>query len=129
MNPNKVKGSSFERLLAEILNKLVRKSSWRRIAGSGALGTIMREPLLSSDVRGKVESISQQFNVECKVGYNSSVGKEVKQFTLKKEWLDKVAEEAKGSYSIPMLAGKFWGAGRSKSICSFRYRSFCRPAK
>jgi Holliday junction resolvase len=115
-NPSKIKGSQFERDLAEILNRLIKKSSWRRIAGSGAIGTIMNEPLLSSDVRGKVESFAQPFNVECKVGYNNSTGKEVKQFTLKKEWLDKVALEASRTYGIPILAGKFLGAREGTKV-------------
>jgi hypothetical protein len=48
--------------------------------------------------------------VECKAGYNSSANKEVKQFTLKKEWLDKIKAEATSSLSMPFLAGKFSGA-------------------
>lgn len=109
-NPNKIKGSSFERLAAELLNTLIRKSIWKRVAGSGALGTIMSEPTLSSDVKGRVESIPKEFKIECKVGYNTSKDGGVKQFTLKKEWLDKVRQEADGSYAIPMLMGKFLGA-------------------
>lgn len=109
-NPQKIKGSQFERDAAEILNNLVRKSLWKRVAGSGALGTIMHEPGLSSDVKGKVESIPQEFKIECKVGYNNSKDGGVKQFTLKKEWLDKIRMEADQSYSIPMFMGKFLGA-------------------
>jgi hypothetical protein len=115
-NPAKIKGSQFERDFADILNKLIKKSIWRRIAGSGAIGTIMNEPLLSSDVRGKVESFAQPFNVECKVGYNNSTGREVKQFTLKKEWLDKVALEASRTFGIPILAGKFLGAREGTKV-------------
>lgn len=109
-NPQKRKGSDFERLTAELLNQLVKKSTWKRIPSSGAIGTIMMEPGLTSDVKGKVESIPQEFKVECKVGYNSSKVEGVKQFVLKKEWLDKVNLEAKASYGIPMLVGKFTGA-------------------
>jgi len=109
-NPMKQKGTGFERDVAEILNRLVKKSFWKRVAGSGALGLIMNEPGLNSDVKGKVESIPQEFKVECKVGYNNSKDKAVKQFTLKKEWLDKVAIEAGNSYGIPVLLGKFSGA-------------------
>ncbi len=109
-NPQKRKGSDFERLTAELLNKLIKKSIWKRIPSSGAIGTIMMEPGLTSDVKGKVESIPQEFKVECKVGYNSSKVEGVKQFVLKKEWLDKVNQEALASYGIPMLVGKFTGA-------------------
>jgi hypothetical protein len=101
----KIKGSQWERDAAELLTKIINKSFWRRVAGSGALGTIMSEPTLSADVRGKVDSFSQEFKVECKVGYGGS-----KQFTLKKEWLDKIKEEAARSFGIPMLMGKFLGS-------------------
>ena len=109
-NPNKIKGIAFENLAAELLNKLVKKSNWKRVIGSGAFGTIMHEPGLISDVKGKVDSIPQEFKVECKVGYNNSKLEGVKQFTLKKEWLDKVRQEANQSYAIPMFMGKFLGA-------------------
>lgn len=109
-NPNKIKGSSFERLAVDILNELIKDSEWKRIPGSGAIGTSLGEPLLTADVVGKVKSIPKKFKVECKVGYNPSTDKEVKSFSLKKEWLDKVKEEALGSYSVPMLMGKFSGA-------------------
>jgi hypothetical protein len=101
----KRKGSDWERAAAEILNNLIKKSLWKRVAGSGAFGTIMIEPTLSSDVKGKVLSIPQEFKVECKVGYGGAT-----QFALKKEWLDKVKEEANRSYGIPILMGKFSGA-------------------
>lgn len=101
----KRKGSQWERDAAEILNRLIKKSIWKRVAGSGAFGTIMIEPALSSDVKGKVESIPQEFKVECKVGYGGAT-----QFALKKEWLDKIKEEAARSYGIPFLMGKFSGA-------------------
>ena len=50
----KRKGNQWERDLAELLTKLVKKSIFKRVAGSGAFGTIMFEPNLSSDVKGKV---------------------------------------------------------------------------
>ena len=106
---NKVKGTTFERLAVDILNAIVKKSVWKRIPGSGAIGTSMQEPLLTSDIVGKVEAIPRKFKVEAKVGYNPPRVKEVKQFLLKKEWLDKVKMEADASYSIPILIGKFSG--------------------
>jgi len=109
-SPQKIKGSTFERLAAEILNRLVKNSFWRRVAGSGALGTIMHEPTLSSDVKGKIASFSKEFKVECKVGYDPSTNREVKSFNLQKLWLDKIRKEADGSYGIPLLIGKFSGA-------------------
>lgn len=104
-NAQKRKGSDFERLAVELLNKLIRKSDWRRIPGSGAMGTYLLEPLLTSDIKGTVDAIAKRFKVEAKVGYGGKT-----QFALKKEWLDKVKEEAEASYGIPMLIGKFSGA-------------------
>lgn len=115
-NPSKVKGSTFERLAVEILNTLVEDSVWKRIPGSGALGTSLGEPILTSDILGVVKSIPKRFKVEAKVGYNSSKGKEVKQFTLKKEWIDKVRMEAAQTYSIPLLIGKFDGVREGTKV-------------
>lgn len=104
-NPNKVKGSGFERDLVEILNQSVVDSTWKRIPGSGAIGTFLGEPILTSDVVGIVDALPKKFKVECKVGYGGAT-----QFALKKEWLDKVKMEADATYSTPILAGKFSGA-------------------
>src|SRR5688572_22711212 len=94
---NKVKGTTFERLAVDILNALVKKSIWKRIPGSGAIGTSLGEPLLTADIVGKVESIPKKFKVESKVGYGGAT-----QFAIKKEWLDKVRIEADASFSIPL---------------------------
>lgn len=109
-NPQKRKGSDFERQVVEILNTIVEDGEFKRVPGSGAIGTSLMEPLLTSDVVGKVKSISKKFKIECKAGYNTSKDTTVKQFTLKKEWLDKVTQEAQASFSIPLLMGKFSGA-------------------
>ncbi len=109
-NPQKIKGTEFEKLAAALLNALIDKSLWKRVPGSGMLGTILGESTLVSDVKGKVNSIAKEFKVECKVGYNSSKVAGVKQFVLKKEWLDKVKEEADRTFSIPLFMGKFLGA-------------------
>lgn len=101
----KRKGSQWERDLAELFNRYIKKSLWKRVAGSGALGTIMVEPTLNSDVKGRVASIAQEFKVECKVGYGGAT-----QLTVKKEWFDKVREEALRSFGIPLIACKFSGA-------------------
>lgn len=110
-NKQKIKGTTFERDAVEILNKLVRKSQWKRIPGSGAMGTFLSEPLLMSDIVGKVDSIPQKFNVEAKVGYGGKT-----QFSLKKEWLDKVKLESDSSFGIPMLVGKFSGAREGTKV-------------
>ena len=104
-NPQKRKGGDFERLAVAVLQALVEDSTWRRIPGSGAIGTILGEPLLTADIDGKVNSIARGFKAEAKVGYGGAT-----QFALKKAWLDKIKEEADATHSIPFLIGKFSGA-------------------
>lgn len=107
---SKQKGNTFEHDAVELLNKLVDGAHFKRIPGSGALGTSFDEPLLTGDLSGTVDGIKRKFKVECKVGYNTSTNKEVKQFTLKKEWMDKIISESKDALSTPLLIGKFSGA-------------------
>lgn len=108
---NKVKGSTFERLAVEILNELIKDSEWKRIPGSGAIGTQLGEPLLTADIVGKVKGIPKRFKAEAKVGYGGE-----KQFVLKKEWLDKVRQEADATFSTPFLIGKFSGARQGVKV-------------
>lgn len=104
-SPQKIKGTKFERDISEWLTENVKGSRWKRVPGSGAIGTIVGEAFLTGDVNGVVDSVGKKFKVEAKVGYGGA-----KQFTLKKEWLEKIREEADSSYAIPMLAGKFSGS-------------------
>ncbi len=108
-NPMKRKGSDFERQAVEILNAIIKNANFKKVPGSGSLGTALFEPLLTADIVGKVDSIPTPFKIECKVGYNPSTNREVKAFTLKKEWLDKVRKEADATFSVPLLMGKFSG--------------------
>lgn len=102
---SKRKGSDWERQAVEILNGNIVGGNFKKIPGSGAIGTILSEPLLTADIVGHVDSIPRALKIECKVGYGSA-----KQFTMKKEWLDKVKMEAQSDYSLPLLLGKFSGA-------------------
>ena len=113
---SKKKGNTFESDVVEILNQKIVGATFKRIPGSGALGTSMDEPLLTGDVSGKVEGLNERFKVEAKCGYNTSTDREVKQFTLKKEWLDKIIMEAKAALSIPLLIGKFSGARKGVQV-------------
>lgn len=120
-NPQKRKGSDWERQAVEILNANINKGSFKRIPGSGAIGTILHEPMLTSDVKGKVDSLEKEFKIECKVGYGSAT-----QFTMKKLWLDKVREESDASYGIPLLMGKFSGAREGvKAFVVMDIDTFC----
>jgi len=98
------KGSQWERDAAKILAEKL-DGEFKRIPGSGAIGTILEEPHLTADIIGSVRSIANQFKIEAKVGYGGE-----KQFALKKEWLDKIKKEAEAGYAIPMLVGKFSGS-------------------
>lgn len=80
-------------------------SEFKRTPSSGALGTIVGEPNFTGDVRGRVFGVPQKIKLEAKVGYGGA-----KQLAIKKEWFDKIAEEAAQDYSIPMVACKFSGA-------------------
>jgi hypothetical protein len=116
MFKSKAKGNRFESDAVDLLNEKIKGAKFKKIPGSGMLGTSFDEPLLTADVSGTVEGIKRKFKVECKNGYNSSTNKEVKQFTLKKEWLDKVIMEAKDALSTPLLIGKFSGARKGVQV-------------
>lgn len=116
----KQKGSQWERDASKLLMELIPGSTWKRIAGSGALGTIMREPLLAGDISGVIPFIPKTFRAEAKVGYGGA-----KQLAVKREWLVKIAEEAKGTNSIPLLLGKFSGSrGEAKHFVTFTFEAF-----
>lgn len=104
VNRQKKKGSKWERDLANLLNKLVKSSKWKKVPGSGALGTLLNESRLLGDVRGSVDWVGN-FLLEAKVGYGGE-----KQLTIKKEWFDKVSEDAKAINAIPAVACKFHNA-------------------
>jgi hypothetical protein len=105
VNKQKRKGSDWERKIASIFNKYLNTNVWKRIPGSGAIGTILELSELLGDVKGKFNFINRPIFIEAKTGYGGS-----KQFTLKKEWLDKIKQEAETGFGIGILAGKFLGA-------------------
>jgi len=108
---SKRKGSDWEREIVKILPEVIKGSVWKRIASSGSIGTYIGEPLLCGDIKGEVENFPKKFRGEAKVGYGGA-----KQFALKKEWIDKIIEEANNLYSFPFLIGKFSGARSGANI-------------
>jgi len=98
----KDKGKRWEREVAKKLNASIDDGNFKRIPGSGAMGTILKEPLLASDIQGKLPYFEQKFLLEAKVGYGGS-----KYMTMRKEWFDKIAEEAETALGIPGLVCKF----------------------
>ena len=99
------KGSNWEREVAKKLTKNIEEGEFKRIPGSGAFGTRIDEPRLSSDVLGEVKFLPKKLRFEAKTGYGGH-----KQMTVKREWLEGVREESDQTYSIPALACKFSNA-------------------
>jgi Holliday junction resolvase len=106
-NRQKVKGSQWEAQLVKIFNDNIHGAKVRKTPGSGGLGTVYNEALLTGDVVGKIDNFPKPIKVECKSGYSSSLVGEAKSISIRKEWIDKVKEESVGNYSMPMLACKF----------------------
>jgi hypothetical protein len=122
VNKQKIKGSKWEydfvKLLEENLN-----GKFKRIPGSGAIGTILKEPLLTSDVIARVHGLEKEIRFDAKVGYGGAT-----QLTVKKEWLDKIRMEAENTYSIPALACKLSGARKADGVQYFivlDFENFC----
>lgn len=103
----KIKGSNFEREIAEVLSGKIKGGKFRRIPSSGSIGTIMGESNLTGDISGEIKFFPKKLKGECKVGYSNNKAGEAKSISLKKEWIDKIREEAKLNYSFPFFAGKF----------------------
>jgi Holliday junction resolvase len=111
---SKRKGSNFERQLADYLNQSVEGGSFKRIATSGAIGTYLQEPSLSADVTGKVDGLPKPIKIECKVGYGGA-----EYLSMKREWLNKIREDAEKTFSMGILVGKFSGATKATGIQVF----------
>lgn len=108
----KRKGNNWERDGAELLSRKIQNSEWKRVPGSGAIGTIFNEPLLVSDIKGNVNGFDKEFRVDAKVGYGGAT-----QLSVKREWLEKIRDEAETNNAIPMLLAKFSGArGKCKTF-------------
>ena len=107
-------GTDFERKITKRLDRLSKLWKWKRVAGSGALGTILKEPGLTGDIIGKAENVPFAIKLEAKFGYGGS-----KQLTIKKEWLDKISKEAFATRDLPALVARFKNArdGVEEFVC------------
>src|SRR5512139_3035030 len=114
VNKNKRKGTDWENLFVELVQKNVPTSKAKRIPGSGAMGTLMHEPILQGDVVIKFKGLQKSIRVDNKVGYGGD-----SQLTIKREWLNKIQEEARISNSIPAVVCKFSGAKSSGGVQHF----------
>lgn len=103
----KRKGTGFENQVVETLNSELKRSHWKRIPGSGAIGTIMGESFLTGDISGEIYGFPLMFKGECKAGYSNKKDTAAKSLALEKEWLDKIKKEAEAAYRMPIFFGKF----------------------
>jgi len=105
-------GTYFENQVEDYFNEMSNVTA-KRIIGSGAFGTISREPRLLGDVYINWAYLDKPILAECKFGYGGKT-----QITIKKEWVDKIVEEAELANRHPALLVKFKGArgGNSKLI-------------
>jgi len=100
VNKNKIKGTTWERDAAHLLNEKFPET-WRRNPGSGALGTILDMPFLKGDLIGDYDFLPIDFVAEAKVGYGGSM------MQIQKDWFDKIKEEADENYALPVVILKF----------------------
>lgn len=108
MRSAKNKGARFEKEIVDYFNEKLAEAKFKRIPGSGAIGTVVNEPFLKGDIVGTVYGLPKRMKGECKFGYGGE-----NQLTVKREWINKIMEEAEQDYAIPFLLAKFSGA-RSK---------------
>lgn len=99
-NRSKVKGAIFERRAAKILT--IHQGVWKRIPGSGSIGTNLKMSNLTGDLIGYYPWFTKSFKGESKVGYGTS-----KQMTFKREWFTKVREQSEVDNKYPAVIVKF----------------------
>jgi hypothetical protein len=107
VSKQKRKGADWERQITELLNTRLNKGDFKKTPGSGAIGTIMGESLLTGDVSGFIHGFPKKLKAECKSGYSNKIGAEARSLSLEKKWLDKIKEEAEIAYNMPIFFGKF----------------------
>ncbi len=103
---SKDKGARWERDAVEILNNQY-SHTWKKVPGSGALGTILEIDELKADLVGRYYFLPFAFRGEAKTGYGGA-----KQLAVKREWLEKVRMQAEGAFlhEVPLLIAKFSGS-------------------
>ena len=124
MSPNKSKrkGSAWESYFVELLERNL-DGIFKRVVGSGAIGTIMDEPMLMGDIVAEFAGFPRKFRFENKTGYGGET-----QLTLKREWFNKIREEAINNYSVPAIACKFFGSRKATGVQYFvalDFDAFC----
>jgi len=120
-SPQKIKGSKFELDSSKDLS--VNGGVWKRIPGSGSLGSNLGMAELMGDVHGRYPFFKKSFKGENKTGYGTS-----KQITIKREWVTKNREQSALDNKYPCLLLKFNNVtggdiGSAKLIC-FNFDTF-----
>jgi len=92
-------GSRWEREAAKELSKHCGK--WKRVPGSGALGTQLGDSSLLGDLVGYYPWFKQPIKAEAKFGYGGS-----KQITVKRSWIVKIRDQAGRAYAALILKFK-----------------------
>lgn len=103
----KQKGDTAEREVRDLLNEKLLDGEFKKQPGSGAIGTLVDESLLTGDLRGSIYGFPRKIKAECKAGYGNKAHPECKSLRLEKEWLDKIRKEADNNFDLPLFFGKF----------------------
>jgi hypothetical protein len=118
-NSNKRSGTYFEDTVADHFDSLEGVTA-KRVMGSGAFGTISNEPRLMGDVYMRWDYLDRPILAECKFGYGGKT-----QLTVKKEWIDKIVEEARQADRHAALVFKFKGArGPNSKVIAFTWETW-----
>lgn len=105
------KGNKWERDAVKILNRQseglgIAEEVWGKIPASGSLGTLLEVQSLKSDLLGEYPFLTKLLRADAKVGYGGAA-----QMTVKREWFEKIAEEAEANIrNVPCILGKFSGS-------------------
>lgn len=106
---SKDKGARWERDAVKILNEQY-PHTWKKVPGSGAIGTILEIGELKADLVGRYHFLPFTLRGEAKTGYGGAT-----QLAVKREWLEKVRMQAEDAFlpEVPILIGKFSGSRSS----------------
>lgn len=100
VNKNKIVGSRWEYDLVKLLEP--NAEYVKRIPGSGAIGTSLKETRLTGDIVLKYRFLPKEFKLEAKTGYGGATS-----MTIQRGWMAKIREEAQANNSIPGVSFKF----------------------
>lgn len=94
-------GTRWEREAVRTLN-MCESATFRRIPGSGSMAYHTGMSSLSGDIEGKYPWWARPFRIEAKYGYGTA-----KSMSFKREWMEKIIEEAGHRRDHPAMVIKF----------------------